>query len=406
MIAGRSFWTERTPSARRRTYPAFRGQHTADVVVIGGGLTGAAAAYVLASGGADVVLVERGRIATGATAHGLGAILPQPDAQFREVNASAGLRVERTAWQEARRSAREFASALKKLSIRCDLTPTEFVVNTRSQEDSAELRREHAARKAAGLEAPWLSAAAAGAALGTDSTGALRLHDACLFDPVRAAAGLVAAAAAKGARIFEKSEVRRTRFTRKTADAILRTGAIRTRRIVVATGGPGALFHQLRRHVREAEACVVATAPLSAAMRREAGRRSAVVAEPGTTPHWLRWLPDDRAIFAGAPSEPVPSRQRERVTIARTAELMYELSVRYPVISGLPAAWGWTVPIVNTMDGLPWIGTHRNYPFHFFAMAFGWHGDGLAWLAAKAALREFTGEARREDDAFGFLRHQ
>jgi glycine/D-amino acid oxidase-like deaminating enzyme len=84
---------------------------------------------------------------------------------------------------------------------------------------------------------------------------------------------------------------------------------------------------------------------------------------------------------------------------------MYELSLRYPAISGLPANWGWPVPVVTTPDSLPWIGPHRNYPFHFLAMAFGWHGDGLASLAARAALRHFEGESRREDEVFGFVRH-
>jgi glycine/D-amino acid oxidase-like deaminating enzyme len=100
----------------------------------------------------------------------------------------------------------------------------------------------------------------------------------------------------------------------------------------------------------------------------------------------------------------VNARQQSRETIQRTAQLMYEFSVRYPVISGLPARWGWSVPVVSTTDGLPWIGPHRNYPFHFFSLAFGWHGDGLAWLAAKAALRHFRGEDRKEDRVFGFAR--
>jgi glycine/D-amino acid oxidase-like deaminating enzyme len=84
---------------------------------------------------------------------------------------------------------------------------------------------------------------------------------------------------------------------------------------------------------------------------------------------------------------------------------MYELSVQYPAISGLPAHWGWPVPVVTTPDGLPWIGPHRNYPFHFFAVAFGWNGDALAWLAARAALRHFTGGSRREDDLLSFARY-
>jgi glycine/D-amino acid oxidase-like deaminating enzyme len=60
---------------------------------------------------------------------------------------------------------------------------------------------------------------------------------------------------------------------------------------------------------------------------------------------------------------------------------------------------------VTTPDGLPWIGPHRNYPFHFFALAFGWHGDSLAWHAARSAVRYFKGEATKDDDALSFARY-
>jgi glycine/D-amino acid oxidase-like deaminating enzyme len=402
---GKRYWAERTADNRRRSYPKFRGSHTADAVVIGGGLTGATAAYVLANAGMRVMLLEAERVAAGSTAGGLGAILPQPDAMLRAVEGIAGRRVARGAWEIAQKSAADFGAALKKLPTKSDVVASALVINARGAEDAQALKKEQTARRSAGVVAPWLSPAAARADIGTDSSGAIRLRDTFLFDPVRAALGLAGAAQARGAQIFEKSPVRRTRFTRKYADVVLGTGTIRTRGVVIATGEPGSLFGQLRRHVRRQTGYLVVTEPLSASMRREAGRRQSVLTEAGTSPHWLRWLPDDRALFAGALSAPVPSRQRDKALRPRVAQLMYEFSVRYPAISGLQAGWGWDVPVVSTFDGLPWIGPHRNYPFHFFAMAFGWQGDGLAWHAARAALRYFQGSPRRDDDAFGFVRH-
>jgi glycine/D-amino acid oxidase-like deaminating enzyme len=401
---GARYWAERTPDSRRRSYPTFRGQHSADVVVIGGGLTGATAACVLASGGLNVVLLERGRIAGGSTAGSLGAILPEPDASFRSAESLTGRRVARTAWTEARRSALDLAALLRRTAIRADLAETTLAISATTTESAAALRKEQAARKAAGIDAPWLSAAAATQELGTDSFGAIRLRDAFLFDPVRATLGLAAAARAKGARLFERSEVRRTKFSRRDAEIILADGTVRARLVVVATGEPGAMFAQLRRHVHRQWGYTVVTEPLPAAMRREVGRRGAVITEAGDARPWARWLPDDRVLFAGGLTPPPPARQRESLVRPRTFDLMYELSRRYPVISGLPAATGWDLPVVRTADGLPWIGPHRNYPFHFFAFAFGWHGDGLAMFAAKAALRAARGDARREDAVFGFTR--
>ena len=403
---GSRYWADRTAPNRRRAHPKLRGAHTADVVVIGGGLTGATAAYVLAGGGLDVVLVEADQIASGSTAGSLGAIVPEPDAWFKEAEPIAGRRASRTVWKESHRSAAEFAAAIRKLEIKCDLAPAAFLINASPRSDVAVLRREQAVRRAAGVPAPWATSAAVRTETGLESAGALAPGGAFTFDPVRATLGFIAAAESKGARVFERSAVRRTKFTRKHADVLLSGATIRTRGVVVATGEPGSVFGQLRRHVRRESGAVVVTEPLTAAMRREAGRRASIVAEASSeNRQWLRWLADDRAMFAGAATRLVPPRQRDKVLVQKTGQLMYELSVRYPVISGLPAHWGWETELVTTADGLPWIGPHRNYPFHFFSLAFGWHGDGLTWLAARAALRYFTETVRREDDAFGFVRH-
>jgi len=403
---GSPFWADRTASNRRRDYPRLRGRQTADAVVIGGGLTGALAAYVLASGGLDVVLVEANRLASGSTAGSFGAILSEPDAWYAQAEPLAGKRSSRQAWQSAQKGAAELAAAIRKLDIKCDLKSAPHLINARLTDDVSTLRREQAIRRAAGVSASWVTAVSSHAETGLESAGALGPGSAFTYDPVRAALGFASAAEKRGARIFEKSAVRRTTFTRKDADVVLTDAVIRTKAIIVATGEPGTVFGQLRRHVRRQAGAVVVTEPLNAAMRRASGRHNAVVAGASTdNRHWLRWLPEDRAMFGGALTKIAAPRLQDKVLVQKTAQLMYELSVRYPDISGLPARWSWHAEIVTTPDGLPWIGPHRNYPFHFFSMAFGWHGDSLAWSAARAALRYIKGEATRDDEALSFARY-
>ena len=401
---GARYWEERT--TRRRSYPKLRGHHVADAVVIGGGLTGSIAAYVLASAGLDVMLLEGGTIANGSTAGSVGAIVPEPDAWFRDVEAANGKRIARIAWTAAHRSAADLASAIKRLDIKCDLTAAPYLINARNGDEAVTLRKEQASRRDAGAVAAWTTAASVRSSTALESVGALKPGVGYTFDPVRAALGFASAAESAGAGIFEKSFVRRTKFTRKDATVILADATILTKGVVVATGEPGSTFGQLRRHVRRASGYVVVTEPLPAAMRRETGERTTIVTDgSGANRPWLRWLADDRALFGGAVGPKTPARQQDRTLVQRTAQLMYEFSLRYPAISGLPARWGWETEIVSTVDGLPWIGPHRNYPFHFFALGFGWHGDGLSWLAARAALRYLTGASTKEDEALGFVRH-
>ena len=97
-------------------------------------------------------------------------------------------------------------------------------------------------------------------------------------------------------------------------------------------------------------------------------------------------------------------RLRDRTLVQRTGQLMYELSLRYPVISGIMPEYAWTARRVTGRDGLPVIGSHRGFPRHLFAVGLGGLGLTGAWLAARLLLRQYTGAAEPGDEHFGFGR--
>ncbi len=404
---GQSYWTRKAkPAARtaRAAASSLKGHHTTDVVVIGGGLTGCATAWVLANAGLKVVLVEAETLLSGATSHAMGAMMPTPDIGFVVGSKAAGARPAKVAFHAVKDAAKEFPAALKRLKISCEFSATELLVNAPFTNDAAEVRKEIAARRTAKLDGLWVAPPAARTALVTETQGAMRLRDAGTLDPVKAGRGFAEAALNKGVKIFEHARVKKTTFTRKEVTVVLAGATITARGVVVATGEPGKVFHQLQRHVRATTGYMVVTDPLPTAMRRAVGPREALYSEFTESPRWLRWLSDGRALFTGLAGPEVAAPLRDKAVVQRTNQLMYELSLRYPDISGLPPAFGWDLPVVTTADGLPWIGPHRNYPFHFFSMAFGWHGETWAWVAAQAALRHFTGKATKDDALLGFAR--
>ena len=128
------------------------------------------------------------------------------------------------------------------------------------------------------------------------------------------------------------------------------------------------------------------------------------VREAGVPPKVVRWLREDRVLVAGANQAAVPPRAQEQVLVQRTGQLMYELSLLYPAISGARPAWAWAFPFDDTVDDLPYIGPHRNFPRHLFAYGLGRHGVAAAWLAARLLLRHIRGTPAKGDDAFGFAR--
>jgi glycine/D-amino acid oxidase-like deaminating enzyme len=81
---------------------------------------------------------------------------------------------------------------------------------------------------------------------------------------------------------------------------------------------------------------------------------------------------------------------------------MYELLMMNPAISGLQPGYGWEAAFGETADGMMYVGAHRNYPRHLFALG----GDSLsgAFLAARVLARAANGEADKHDDVFGWTR--
>ena len=397
-------WLERFPRSRRPSYPSFRGETETGVVIVGGGLTGCACAYCFASAGVRTVLLEAERLGAGATASAVGLIREDFDASFQDTASAHGLRAARTMWQAMRRASLDVAAAIKRLDIRCDLAPQDLLHFAPRDPDAVKrLRREYDARRQAGFDHSWLTASALIRETSLEGGGAIRTRGFAL-DPYRACLGFASAAAGRGAALFERTAVRRIRAGRKQVEVRTARGVLRADAVVIATGAPLPDLRALRRHLQPMQAYAVVTESLPAAVRRELGRRAAALRDSGDPPHFLRWLKDDRVMCAGGDHSPVASRARDKMLVQRSGQLMYELSTLYPAISGAMPEWAWDSSYDGTADGLPYVGLHRNFPRHLFALGHGRHGAGVAWLAARVLLRHFQGSPDKGDELLGFGR--
>jgi glycine/D-amino acid oxidase-like deaminating enzyme len=398
------FWLDRFPGNRRPSFAPLRGDSETEVVVVGGGLTGCVCAWSFASAGVKTLLLEAQAIGGAATAGGTGVVREDFEASFQETAALHGLRAARALWQSMHRAALDLAAAARRLKLQCDLGPQDVLrFAPPGLAGARPLRREYESRRAAGLDHSWVTPTAFARETALASGGAIRTRGTSL-DPLRACLGFADAAVRRGAVLHEQSAVRRIRVSRKQVEVTTERGAVRAQAVVVATAAPLPDLRALRRHLKPRLGYAVVTEPLPAPVRRETGRRAATLHDSETPPHVLRWLRDDRVLFAGADQPEVPARAREKALAQRTGQLMYELSLLYPAISGLQAEWAWDAIHYETVDRLPFVGLHRNFPRHLFALGADRHGPALAWLAARLVLRQYQGAPARHDDLFGFAR--
>ena len=402
---GRSPWIDQFPKSRVPTYPAHRGPLKIDAAIVGGGLTGCVTAYAFAAAGIKVALFEADVLGRGASGASTGWIAEDPGISFVEVEKLVGARKTRQAWEAWRRAALDFAAVIRRLELKCDLEPRGSLLLATTVEQTARLSREQKSRRAAGFDAVAIKGPAIATEAGVANSLGLRGRDGATINPYRATLGFAAAAAHRGALIFEKSAVRKIGFNRKDAEVFTSAGSFRTRRVVIATAMPTSmLFRSLARHFWFKSSYLALTDPVPAKIRSHLGKRSAVIRDTAVPAHVVRWVDDERLLIAGADGPRPPDRLRETTIVQRTGQLMYELSTIYPDISGIMPAYGWDAPYALSGEGLPYFGAHRNFPHQL--LAFGDSSPGVtgAYLASRILLRHYLDEVESSDEAFSFTR--
>lgn len=401
---GVSFWLGGPGTPRPPAWPRASGDIRAEIAIVGGGLTGCAAAYLLAAAGRKVALFEGGRVGRGATGAADGVLAIEPWPLWYELEVEFGRRNARLARDAYRRAALDFAAALRRLGVRCELEQQPATALAAGEEGAAMLERDQAARREAGLDASWLGGKRLQKELGVESGSALATASALTLDPYRACLGLAKAAADRGCLVFEASPVLTSRPGKGGMSLRLPSGSARATTVIFATVAPPPAAPGLARHFRRSTAHHVATPPLPATMRRQLGARPSIIRVVDGTPRRVRWTRDHRLIFSEGGLPPVDKRSRERSLVQRTGRLMYELSLIYPAISGVQPDFGWDAEGAETGDALPLVGTHRNYPGCLFALGTDRAGVASAWLSARVLGRQITGRPDKGDELFGFQR--
>jgi glycine/D-amino acid oxidase-like deaminating enzyme len=262
------------------------------------------------------------------------------------------------------------------------------------------LRDEFDRRSALGLDVAFLSAAEISARYSFTAPAAIRSAGTAEIDCYRLSHCLLAAAARRGARIYDRTAV--TKIDADKSGVSLRIDGnhtLRTARVVCATGYD-----------------------VSVELRRSPGRLAstwAFVSEPlDDFPGWpdrcLIWetarpylylrSTDDGRLLAGGEDEPYPYRHRRRTTFAaKTERLVRRARSLFPDMP-LEPAYCWAGTFATTEDGLPFIGRTTEHPRIWFALGYGGNGITFSVIAADILRDLLTGRNAPDASLFAFDR--
>lgn len=392
------------PARSRTRYPRLSGAHTTDVAIVGGGMTGALVAYLFASAGIAVTVVDAGRVGCGSTVASSALLLQEPDLELTQLQKRYGAGPSRQIWQLSHESSRQLAALLARLRIRCGFTRRDAVYYAADAEAVERLYAEFILRSRAGFDAEWLTPGDLRRLTGLSGRGAIRTHGGGQFDPYRACLGVLRSAAVAGAKVFEHARVSRIDVERDRARLRTRRGTLEARQVVIATGYATTNFRPLAGRFRMYRTYVLATERIDTAGRDEIGLSDLMVWDTRRPYHYARWTDDRRLLLGGGDRLLKPGQRRRQLFSAARCELREHFETQWPALATIKSETAWEGLFAMTPDSLPYVGPHRLYPRHWFALGYGGNGMTFGFLAARMLLERWRGQPLKHHALFDFGR--
>ncbi|UWQ81396.1 FAD-binding oxidoreductase (plasmid) [Leisingera sp. S132] len=217
-------------------FPELIGEVTADLVVIGGGYTGCAAALKAAELGASAILIEAEEIGSGGSGRNVGLAnaglwLPPED-----INAALGAETGSRLSELLAGAPEMVFSLIKKHAIRCEAENSGTLHCAHAPAGMKDLQRRHAQLTAIGAPVELLPREDAIQRTGSEAVhGALFDPRAGTIQPLAYARGLARAAAAAGAKIHAQSPATAISREGPTWHVATPKGSLRAKHLIMAT---------------------------------------------------------------------------------------------------------------------------------------------------------------------------
>lgn len=382
------------------SFPSLDRDLTCDVVVVGGGITGALVAFHLVEAGVHTVLLDKRDIGTGSTSGSTGLLQYEVDVSLRQLTKKIGSKKATRSYYLCGEAVRKLGILIRRLKIDCGHETRPSLFLARKADDVAELNAEFQLRRKMGLELEFWTRPEIECHFPFSRPAALFSQLGGQVDPHKLTHGLLAAGTRRGLETFDRSPVISFKPTPKGILLATPNGfEVKAQRAVMACG-----FESMV-HVRgEAGRLKSTYALVSEPVKNISGwHQRSLIWETGMPYLYLRTTPDNRIIVGGADEDLVSPSKRDSLLPRKTALLIRKFKALFPDIK-LEVAYSWAGTFGETKDGLAYIGTNRGLPHAYFALGYGGNGITFSLIAAEIIRDDFLGYRNRDAHIFRFDR--
>ncbi|WP_018630070.1 NAD(P)/FAD-dependent oxidoreductase [Niabella aurantiaca] len=355
------------------SYPSLQQNLDSEIIVIGGGITGALISHALLDAGYEVTLLDKRDIGQGSTAATTSVLQYEIDVPLYKLAEQIGAPEAALCYTAGIKAIDRLGELVNQEAIECGFEPKQSLYFAHNSKAARWLKEEYEVRSRYQLGVEWLSAGAIDRRYGMSTHGGIRSAKAASMDAYQFTHELIQKNIARGLKVFDQTAIKKISYAPAGVSLQLEGDVMAScRRIVFCSGFETvSMFPEKTANLFSTFACVSETnTPMPEALRE-------LVAWNTEAPYlYLRSTDDGRLLVGGADSPFNSGTFRQRVKEKKTTQLIKKLNRTIPGVQFIDD-FSWAGCFGATRDGLPYIGRHEKYPGAFFVLGFG--GNGITF---------------------------
>jgi len=370
-----------------------------EVLVIGGGITGALMLYNLTKAGFSTVLVDKRRFGTGSTSASTALLQYQIDVPLSELQEMIGVDKANRAYKHCALAIVELLRISKEIDFKnIYARPTLFKASDIRGQQLIE--KEFELHQSLGLKVELLSQKDIGNTFGFKAPGGLWSNHSAETDPFQLMDALQQWSEKKGAVLLQLTEVESLKTTEGGIEAHLSDkSTIKAKYAVYASGYE--IDEKLYRDIVSLNTTFAyITEPSGSA---ENWHQNSLIWETAEPYHYMRSADNGSIIVGGGDIKGNDPKRRARLLNRKVVRLRKHFLKMFPHLNQ-PVEFQWAGTFGSTKDGLPYIGAIDGTPNVFYALGFGGNGITFSTLAGKLITQQMKGEFSAEAELYKFER--
>jgi glycine/D-amino acid oxidase-like deaminating enzyme len=369
------------------SYPSLKTDVETEILIVGGGITGALLSYKLIKEGYRVVLVDKRDVCNGSTAASTAMLQYEIDVPLHELIKKRGEACAVASYRNCEKSIFTLQEIVQEIKSECDFELKKSVYFSTNEKDLKFLSKEYEVRKKHGFAVRWMEAAELWE-MGLDAFGAIESASGATMDPYKFSNDLLKKCKEMGLAIYDRTEITEVKEEMgKLKCQTNRDHVITAKHILYCTG------YESVAHLEKRVVSLKSTYALASEAYDElpAAFKDTIFWNTSKPYLYFRSTRDNRIVMGGGDENFKNAKARDLLLSKKEKSLSDAFSECFPNIP-FEADYSWAGTFGETKDGLPYMGKpHKDKNVHY-VLGFGGNGITFSVMGMEAILNSIKNQ--------------